>query len=236
MAAPLALVPQTGRILSRPRREGLYDTENFLAASTTVTDYRFFESTRQFTDDSAGNKVAELDTNLVGSGGAVTKGHYLRVFGVNLYLTRRGTALLTGAGIDDKRKIVDASWWQLKLGSTPYLTVPTHRIPAGAGICGPISTTENAVTVGDVQQGCTAGAFYDLTTPGKRKVKKRVRTPQGAVERTTEKFDPRIPLEFGEVENFTIHLKFNTRPTITTASTVSMIMYLNSIFLKPLSS
>lgn len=238
MGAPLALVPQQGRILSRPRREGLFDTEPFLAASTTITDYKFFESTRTPSDASAAAKVSELDTNLIGNGGAVTKGHYLRVFGVNLYLTRRGTARLTSAGMDDKRKIVDASWWTLQLGSTPYMVVPTHRIPAGSCQIGTITTTENALTAGDVQQGSPHGSPYlDLTTPGKRQIRKKVRLPNGqVVERKVEKFDPRIPLEFGETENFTCHIKFSTRPTITSGDTIYMVMFLNSVFLKPLAA
>lgn len=235
MAAPVTVVPQGGRILSRPRREGMYDTEQFRAASTTVTEYIFLNSTRQFTDSNAGNKVSELDTNIVGAGGGVTRGYYVRIFGACLYLTRRGTALLTAAGCDDKRKIVDASWCVLKLGQTPYMFIPTHRVPAGARMSGQISTTENNLTAGDVQQEVPGASFLDLTTPGKRKIRKKVKLADGKVGvQEVEKFDPRIPLEFGETENFTWSLKFNTRPTITTSDIVNMVLYLPSIFLKPL--
>ena len=235
MGAPVTLVPQGGRILSRPRREGLYDQEPFLAASTTITEYNFFNNTRTTSDSSGTAKVAELDTNLIGAGGSVTRGYYVRIFGVCLYLTRRGTARLTAAGMDDKRKIVDASWVVLKLGSTPYMFIPTHRIPAGANLAGLLSTTENNTTAGDVQNSVPMQPFLDLTTPGKRKIRKKVKLPNGQIAvKEVEKFDPRIPLEFGETENFTFALKFSTRPTITTSDTINMVMYLPSIFLKPL--
>ena len=77
--------------------------------------------------------------------------------------------------------------------------------------------------------------FLELTTPGKRKIRKKVKLPNGQIAvKEVEKFDPRIPLEFGETENFTFALKFSTRPTITTSDTINMVMYLPSIFLKPL--
>src|SRR4051812_45965574 len=166
MSAPVLTIPQGGPIAARPRREGLYDCEAFVS-SGSVTTLPFFQNTRSFAETSAGTKQSGLDTNLVGNGGAnpqgphpprlrppdytnlvgnggsIPKGHYLRVFGAQIYMTRRGTATLTASAVDDKRKILDASYFRLLLGSTPYLDTPTHHVPAGSGISGPLATVEN---------------------------------------------------------------------------------------------
>lgn len=152
MSAPVVSVPQGGQVLSRPRKEGLFDSEKILAASTTQTLYTFFLSTRTFSDSNAsGTKIFQYDTNLIGNGGSIPRGHYLRVFGVQLYLTRRDVQNLTAQALDDKRKIIDSSTWRLLLGSTPYMDVPTNKIPSGTGMTGAVATTENNLTIGEWQ-------------------------------------------------------------------------------------
>jgi hypothetical protein len=222
MAAPILQVPVGGPVAARPRREGLYDHEQFVQSGTTLT-YPFFQNTRSFVDGGA-VKTAGLDTNMLGSGGSIPRGHYLRVFGIQLYITRRGTARLTAAGNDDKRKILDAGWWRFSLGTTPYLDAPVYKIPAGCGIFGPLSTTESGLTAGDVQNGWPVPSnFFDLTVPGTVRVGGR------------EVRVPRIPINLAETENFAVSINFPTRPTITTSDTLTLGMYLVSIYLKPLS-
>jgi hypothetical protein len=225
MSAPVITVPQGGPIAARPRRENLYDSEAFVQGGT-VSSFPLFQNTRAFAETSAGNKVANLDTNLIGNGGSIPRGHYLRVFGMQFYLTRRGTANLTAAGIDDKRKLFDASYTQLLLGSTPYLNASTFKVPGGTGLSGPVATTETGITSGDVQMGwpiCTC--YFDLTVPGKI----RKQTPQGVKEMRV----PRIPIEFAETESFGVTVTYPTRPTIT-SGTIYMTLTLVSIYLKPL--
>ncbi len=225
MSAPVLTVPQGGPIAARPRREGLYDTEAFVGTGT-VTTLPFYQNTRSFADPAAGTKQQGLDTNLVGNGGSIPRGHYLRVFGVQAYMTRRGTSLLTAAAIDNKRVLWDTSYWVLLLGSTPYMDVPFHRIPSGTGLTGPVSTTEAATTAGDVQMGwpiCTC--YHDLTVPGKIRKKDK----SGAVKEIRV---PRIPLEFAETESFAVNVIFPVRPTIT--GTLYIVMNLVAIYLKPL--
>ncbi len=226
MSAPVLTVPTGGPIACRPRREGLYDSEAFVAAGS-VTTFSLFQNTRTFQDSAASpsNKTFGLDTNLIGNGGSIPRGHYLRVFGAQLYVSRRTTQLLTAAGLDNKRQIFDGSYWQLLLGSTPYLFTPTWQVPAGTGISGPVSTTEASLTAGDVQMGwqvCTC--YKDLTVPGKI----RKQTPTG----TKEMRVPRIPIEFAETESFTVNITFPVRPTIT--GTLYMTCYLVAIYLKQL--
>lgn len=228
MSAPVLTVPQGGPIAARPRREGLYDTEAFVAAGT-VTTLPFFQNTRTFADVSAGTKQSGLDTNLVGNGGSIPRGHYLRVFGVQCYMSRRGTQVLTAAALDNKRVLWDTAYWRLLLGSTPYMDVPFHRIPSGTGISGPVSTTEAGLTAGDVQMGwpiCTC--YHDLTVPGKVR-KKDPKTGQQREIRV-----PRIPLEFAETESFAVNVIYPVRPTIT--GTLFLTMNLVSIYLKPLAA
>ena len=225
MSAPVITVPQGGPIAARPRRENLYDSEAFTQAGA-LTTLPFFQNTRAFAEAAAGNKVANLDTNLIGNGGSIPRGHYLRVFGAQVYLTRRGTAALTAAAIDDKRKLFDSSFFQVLLGSTPYLNASTFKVPSGTGLSGPVSTTENGLTSGDVQMGwpvCTC--YFDLTVPGKI----RKQTPQGVKEMRV----PRIPIEFAETESFGVNVTYPTRPTIT-SGTIFMTVNLVSIYLKPL--
>ena len=223
MSAPVLTVPQGGPIAARPRREGLYDTEAFVGAGT-VSTFPLFQNTRSFAETAAGTKQQGLDTNLVGNGGSIPRGHYLRVFGANLYQTRRAAIVNTAAGYDNKRALAESSYWRLLLGSTPYLDTPTQQVPAGTGLSGPLSTTE-AGTFGDVQMGwpiCTC--YRDLTVPGKI----RKQTPQGVREVRV----PRIPIEFAETESFSVNVIFPIRPTIT--GTIFMTCYLVSIYLKPL--
>jgi len=224
MSAPVLTVPQGGPIACRPRREGLYDTEAFVAAGV-VTTFSLFQNTRTFAEAAAGAKQFGLDTNLIGNGGSIPRGHYLRVFGAQLYMSRRTAQVLTAAALDNKRALFDSSYWQLLLGSTPYLFTPTFQVPGGTGISGPVSTTEPALTAGDVQMGwqvCTC--YKDLTVPGKI----RKQTPTGVKEMRV----PRIPIEFAETESFTVNITFPARPTIT--GTLYMTCYLVSIYLKPL--
>ncbi len=225
MSAPVLTVPQGGPIAARPRREGLYDTEAFVGAGT-VSTFPFFQNTRSFAETSAGTKQQGLDTNLVGNGGSIPRGHYLRVFGAQGYLTRRGTAALTGAAIEEKRILWDTAYWRLLLGSTPYLDTPFHRMPSGTGLTGTLTTTQAATTAGDVQMGwpiCTC--YFDLTVPGKI----RKQTPKGVREVRV----PRIPIEFAETESFAVNVTYPTRPT-TITGTIYIQVYLVSIYLKPL--
>jgi hypothetical protein len=232
MSAPVLTVPQGGPIAARPRREGLYDTEAFLQAGT-VNAFPFFQNTRTFAEVTAGNKTTGLDTNLVGNGGSIPRGHYLRVFGANMYWSYRGAATMAGNGarFDDKRKICESSFWRLLLGSTPYLDTPTPQVPAGTGVFGPLATGEAATSVGDVQFGwpiCTC--YRDLTVPGKI----RKQTPQGVKEIRV----PRIPIEFAETESFTVVVSVPGSVAVRAAqvagTTVFMTCYLVSIYLKPL--
>jgi hypothetical protein len=225
MSAPVLTVPQGGPIAARPRRENLYDSEAFTAAGT-VTTFSFFQNTRTFSEAAAGAKQFGLDTNLIGNGGSIPRGHYLRVFGSQLYMSRRGTTVLTATALENKRQLFDASFWQLLLGSTPYLFTPTWQVPAGTGISGPVSTTEVGITAGDVQMGwqvCTC--YKDLTVPGKI----RKQTPSGVKEMRV----PRIPIEFAETESFTVNITYPVRPSIT--GTLFMTCLLVAIYLKPLS-
>ena len=224
MSAPVLTVPQGGAIAARPRREGLYDTEAFVAAGA-VTTFPFFQNTRTFANVAAGAKQQGLDTNLVGNGGSIPRGHYLRVFGANMYYSRRNAVVNTAAGYDNFRALPESSYWTLMLGSTPYLYTPTQTVPAGTGLSGPVSTGEVATTIGSVQMGwpiCTC--YRDLTVPGKI----RKQTPQGVKEIRV----PRIPIEFAETESFQVNVVFPTLPVIT--GTIFMQCYLVSIYLKPL--
>jgi hypothetical protein len=224
MSAPVLTVPQGGPIAARPRREGLYDTEAFVGTGT-VTVFPLFQNTRSFAETSAGTKTFGLDTNLVGNGGSIPRGHYLRVFGAQTFMTRRQVPALTASAITEKSKLWDMAYWTLLLGSTPYLYAPLNRIVSGQGLSGTLATTE-ALTVGDVQMGwqiCTC--YFDLTVPGKI----RKQTQSGVKEIRV----PRIPIEFAETENFGVNVSYPTRPT-GIAGTIYMQAYLVSIYLKPL--
>ncbi len=143
-----------------------------------------------------------------------------------MYITRRGAQLLTGAGLEDKRKLWDGAFWTLLLGSTPYLNAQLNRVPSGTGISGALATTEVA-TAGDLTMGwpiCTC--YFDLTVPGKI----RKQTPKGIKEVRV----PRIPIEFAETESFAVNVTYPVRPVITTSTTLFLESSLVSIYLKPL--
>jgi hypothetical protein len=226
MSAPVLTVPQGGPIAARPRREGLYDTEAFVAAGA-VTQFPFFQNTRQFADTLAGTKQQGLDTNLVGNGGSIPRGHYLRVFGAQTYVSRRTVQATTSAAITEKKKIWDMAYWTLLLGSTPYLNTQLTRVMSGTGLSGSLTGVEGVgITGGDVTMGwpiCTC--YYDLTVPGKI----RKQTARGMKEVRV----PRIPIEFAETESFQVNVTYPTRPT-GVAGTLYIQAYLVSIYLKPL--
>jgi hypothetical protein len=225
MSAPILKVPAGGAIAARPRREKLYDTEAFTAAGT-VTTFPFFQNTRAFADAGAGTKVQGLDTNLVGNGGSIPRGHYLRVFGAQSYITKRQVQDLTNVNIVGKTKLWDMAFFRLLLGSNPYLDTQFNQIVTGTGLSGVLSTSE-VLTAGDVQMGWpVATCYYDLTVPGK--IRKQGRN--GVVREVRV---PRIPIEFAETESFTVNVVYPTRPTALTGTTFIQI-YLVSIYLKPL--
>jgi hypothetical protein len=229
MSAPVLTVPQGGPIAARPRRESLYDTEAFTGAGS-VTTFPFFQNTRSFAESAAGAKIAGLDTNLVGAGGSVPRGHYLRVFGCQGYVTRRGSAsgAFDASAFGDKVRLWDMAFWRFLFGSTPYMDVPFNRIVSGTGLSGSLATGE-ALTVGDMQMGlpvCTC--YYDLTVPGKI----RKQTPQGVQEIRV----PRIPIEFAETESFTANVSYPTRPSLAFGGTVFLQVRLVSVYLKPLAA
>jgi hypothetical protein len=224
MSAPVLTVPQGGPIAARPRREYLYDSEAFVGAGT-VTVFPFFQNTRSFADTSAGTKTQNLDTNLVGNGGSIPRGHYLRVFGTQMFITRRQTAALVPAAITEKNQLWDMAYWTLFLGSTPYLNTQLNRVPSGTGMAGTLATSEVALA-GDVTMGwpiCTC--YFDLTVPGKI----RKQTAKGVKEIRV----PRIPIEFAETENFSVQVTYPTRPT-PIAGTLFLESTLVAIYLKPL--
>jgi len=241
MAAPIVSVPVAGPVGARPRREGLYDTEIFSAAGTN-TSYTFFKNTSVFSDSSAGgSKTPGLDTNLVGNGGSVPRGHYLYVYGCNHFVSRRGVGLNNiaagsqAAALDDKRKIIEAAWWRFSLASTPYLDAPLPFVPAGVGMMGQVSTTETNTTSGDWNQGWPVRTnYFDLTVPGSVKVPQQ--TPQGVVMKEVKV--PRLPIGLAETENFSTQVNFAVRPTIFATAPANILFqqqYLVSIYLKPLS-
>lgn len=165
--------PQGGTIAARPRREGLYDCEQYLATGFggSATRYPFFQSTSRFQqpDSLFLTKQFGIDTNLVGNGGQLPKGHYLRVFGLQSYVAFRFGALtpLTAARLDDVRQIYDTAFVTIQLGSTPYMSIPFYRVPAGTGISGTVSTTQ-VLTAGNVTMGVPINTcYFDLTTPTK---------------------------------------------------------------------
>jgi hypothetical protein len=230
MGAPILTVPQAGQVAARPRRENLYDTQGY---ATGVTTLPFFQNTATWADTTVGAAATSytakqfgLDTNLVGNGGSIPRGHYLRVFGMQLYMTRRNATPTTSLQIvEQSRKMIDAGFMVLLLGTTPYLYASIFDIPAGTGLQGPVSTTQTGVCSGSVQSGwpsCTC--FRDLTVPGKIK-----KTVNGV---TKEIRVPRIPIEFAETENFAVNLTYPTLPTVTGA--IFMVITLVSIYLKPL--
>jgi len=223
MSAPVLTVPQGGPIAARPRREHLYDSEAFTAAGT-VTVFPFFQNTRAFAEVAAGTKVQGLDTNLIGNGGSIPRGHYLRVFGVQCYISFRQLNMNAASFIEDKVRLWDTAFFTLLLGSTPYLNAQLNRIVSGSGLSGTLGTSA-AVTIGDVQMGwpiCTC--YYDLSVPGKI----RKQTPRGVKEIRV----PRIPIEFAETESFTVNVTYPTRPTVTNNSFLRITLV--SIYLKPL--
>ena len=225
MSAPVLTVPQGGPIAARPRREGLYDTEAFTAAGA-VTQFPLFQNTRTFAEAAAGTKQQGLDTNLVGNGGSIPRGHYLRVFGAQTYISRRTAQVLTSGNVSNKKALWETAYWTLLLGSTPYLNTQLVRVMSGTGMAGTLAGAESAaVTAGDVTMGwpiCTC--YYDLTVPGKI----RKQTAKGMKEVRV----PRIPIEFAETESFQVNITYPSRPTIT--GTLYIQAYLVSIYLKPL--
>jgi hypothetical protein len=248
MAAPIVSVPVAGPVGARPRREGLYDTEVFTAAGTTTT-YVFFKNTSAFSDSAAAgfsgsSKTPGLDTNLVGNGGSVPRGHYLYVYGANHVVSRRQNrlqAFTNAAGdqaraLEDKRMVIESAWWRFSLASTPYLDAPLIFVPAGVGMFGTVATTETAITVGDWQSGWPVRTnYFDLTVPGSVKVPQQ--GPGGVVMKEVKV--PRLPIGLAETENFSTQINYVNRPSIVAAPAgiagVFQQQYLVSIYLKPLS-
>ena len=226
--APVVTVPPSYAVAARPRNFFQYDSQGMFGGSP-VNVFPFFQDSTGFVDVGLGHKRFGLDTNMVGPGGALSRGYYFRVFCMSVYMTRRGTQALTAAAISDKQRMWDMGYVTFLMGSTPYLYAPLQKMPSRTGLTGPLSTTEPLLTAGDVQMGwpiCTA--CYDLTVPGKI----RKQTPEGVKEIRV----PRIPIEFAETESYQVNITYpvlpNTPPIV---GTVFMQVMLGGIMLQPLS-
>ena len=220
-SAPVMTVPPGYPIAARPRREDVYDTA--LAGQGTLV---FFQGA-PFAGGSPPPKFPGLDTNFIGA--SLPRGHYLRVFGAQAYITRRQTAVLTGASVNLKMQLWDMAFFRLLMGSTPYLDAPLWRVPSGTGMTGALATGEVVpVTAGACMQQmgmpiCTC--YLDLTVPGKI----RKQTPRGVQTVSVS----RIPIEFSETESFAVNVVYPTVPAIVGAIPRIQIV-LKSIWLKPL--
>lgn len=166
------IVTSSNPIASRPRFAPYTDTENFTTAGFggTVTRFPFFSDSQFFIQPgSGGEKIPKqygLDTTQIGPGGGLQRGNYLRVFGLNSYISFRNLTP-TAARLDNIRMLYDTGYFRFDLGSTPYMFVPFHRIPSGgSGLTGDPSTTQIATTSGSFNMGIpTPCCYFDVTVP-----------------------------------------------------------------------
>jgi len=175
LSAPVLTVPQGGPIASRPRRENLFDTERFFRAAIGGVARRlsFFANTQTNSDIDAAGAFAKPpgSTNMVGPGGSLPRGHYLRVFGVNAYITRRqvgGTGTITMSSFPDVQRLWDMGYISIMLGATSYLDTQFVRLCSGTGIQGPVSVGQVATSFFNQQMGSgNCASYFDLSIPTK---------------------------------------------------------------------
>jgi hypothetical protein len=108
-------VPTCGPIAARPRREALFD-RNLIPPTVEVV--KFFENTREHPNRTSKDYLS--DTNLVGNGGSIPRGHYFSAYSFSL---------VADASMPDHiyNEIHDKGVIRLMLGSTPYAHYPVRQ-------------------------------------------------------------------------------------------------------------
>ena len=170
MSIPVVSIPQQGPIATRPRRDGIYDTEGWDDGGAIDAKVTVFRSATSFSNTDLGlTKTKGRDHNFDNNGGQLPKGQALHWY-VLANKIRPTAANLGGAAVavvwDVIRRIREVTWLTFRFGDTPYLVLQTWQVPECVGV-GRGYTTHNAVTlVGQSQSEHDRRNGYDVTLSG----------------------------------------------------------------------
>lgn len=211
MSIPVVTMPQQGPIATRPRREGIYDSEGWANGSAITAKLTIFRSSTSFAVTLGLTKTKGRDHNMDGPGGQLSKGQALHWY-VLCNKIRPLAANLQGATIplvwDVVRRIRESTWCTFYFGNTPYLVLQTWMIPEGCGVTGGF-TNHNAITlVSQSQAELDRQNGYDVTLNG-------------------------MPQEITQLESFSMDVEASG---VTPTSTVDLYVttYLKGVLLKGL--
>ncbi len=152
MPIQVSNLPTAGQIATRPRKEGVYDTEGYNGAAASPATLSLFIDARSFADtglDAGTTKTLGLHTNLTGRGGQLPRGYHFYWYGIRGKVSYGVANLTTAANavvLDEHRRMRDNSHIEFKFGTTPYIFAPFDEVPSGVGF-GSVSTTHSATTV-----------------------------------------------------------------------------------------
>lgn len=144
------------KIIVRPRRQALYDTEgdnNGVAIVQSMTCYRNY--TAFSTSGLSLTKIYGRDTNLDSQAGSLPKGTVFHWKSITLPVSARTADLTTIANsvvFEEIRRIRSARWATFRFGQSPYWTEPCDEIPQGVG-ASKVMTTITNVLVFDIANG-----------------------------------------------------------------------------------
>ena len=169
---PILTIPESGPILARPRKEGVYDTEGWSSSGAVAAKISIFRDSTRFVEANLDlTKRNPRDTNMdqqIGlAGGQHLHWYYtknkIRPLGHNLFNANYITVL------DEIRRIRESNWFTFYFGGSgkgQLFTVQLWQVPEGSGTPRPF-TTNNATTCIDGSQAELDRAnVYDVTMNG----------------------------------------------------------------------
>ena len=172
MSIPVLTLPQQGEILTRPRREGCYDTEGYAGGSAIPARLSIFSNVSAFSPGAGTmglTKTKYRDHNFENSGGSLWKGSTLHWYGLKIKFRPLGAVMGGAAAVavwDQIRRIRESTWFTFYFGSMPYISAQTWQVPQGTGF-GDAFITHNATTmIGTTHADLDRANHYDITLSG----------------------------------------------------------------------
>ena len=166
-------IPASGTVAGRPRKEPLYDSECYKAATavpTSVTVFSNFATFNVAPTNIGSAKVLGRDSNLQGGNAGLPQGHLFYWYGWRLKYRTMDANLGSAANVvmsEQLNRLRELSDVLFKFTSGEYIRVQADELPSGTGPAF-INSTHTSATVMSLPSGVPDKRnFKDVTVSGK---------------------------------------------------------------------